>query len=369
MYFVIWLVLIILGIFYRKSKKLAFFEIVFAVLIFTTLDGGPDYNNYVSLFHNINSSIGNIINGNVLFNLMLYIFGLFGNYNIALFFISAISMAILYKAVSFYTENVSFVLAIYLIAPFMIDIIQIKNFMAMAVWFYFSRYLFKAYLGESKSYNVCIYLLGVTISVGFHFSFVIMYFFALVPFIKIKKILILICLIAVMLGLMFGTNIIDYIVEMISKSDAAFFVTIISKFKDYKANFNYGRMRTRFIITLALYVGMIVMLWFIYLFKKKSKLEKENYAIQFLIVFDIIIAVIFPFMLYSMEIYRVQRNVLILNYAIVAAFTRKKVMSDGKIHLISVLSICFCLIISIYYLCFDCIYWNYEDVFVPGLKL
>lgn len=84
---------------------------------------------------------------------------------------------------------------------------------------------------------------------------------------------------------------------------------------------------------------------------------------------NILSAVLFPFMLYSMEIYRVQRNLLLINYAVSSDLIGKKALHDGKLRVSSAVLILFCIVISVYYLTFDCIYWNYESVFAPFFKL
>lgn len=368
MYLIVWLFLIIFGIIYKNSKKIAFIQMSFVVFMFAITTSGPDYDNYLMLFQSLLNSPRNIVNGNVFFNIVLYFLGFTGNYNVALIFISAIMMAVLYKAIIFYTDHISFVLSIYLIAPFVIDIVQVKNFIAMILWFYFSRYLYELYLGKNKIYNTCLYLLGVTIAAGFHFSFVIMYVFILIPLFDLKKIVSLSAIFGAV-GVLSFNGVFETIINIMSNHNFAFFRQILSKIHDYTANFNVGKMQTRLLVTLILYIIMLAALIGIYLLKKFKKVENQNYPLEFLINLDCAVAIIFPLMPYSMEVYRVQRNLLLMNYAFMGMFVSKKLIVNGKLRVISLLYTLFCIGISFYYLYIDCIYWNYENVFCQIFKI
>lgn len=367
MFLFLWIFLIMLGIIYKKSKKIATLQIVFVVFVFSTSSGNADYNSYVTWFQGL--SLRNVFNGNVLFNILLYMFKFTGNYNVGLFVVAIFAMVIIYKAICYYTDNIAFVISLYLIAPFVIDVIQVKNFIAMAIWFYFSKYLHWAYLGIRKRHNICIYILGVAIASGFHFSFVITSIFVIIVWLKLNRILLLVAFIGLNSFAIVRTNIMDCLIEIISKSRINILVSISSKINDYTANFNQHRMETRLNLTVAIYICIVIMLMCIYHTKKRKKNIQNKRWIEFLIMLDIGMAIIFPFMQYSPEIYRVQRNLLLINYAVVSVGIPAHSAYNGKLNVKNMLSEIFCGIIAGVYLYFECIYWNYNTVFAPVFKI
>lgn len=364
----LWISLIMLGIIYKNSKKIAVLQIALVVFLFSVSSvSNADYNNYVTWFQSL--SLKDIFNGNILFNMLMYMFKFTGNYNVGLFAVSILAMVIIYKAISYYTDNIAFVISLYLIAPFVIDVIQVKNFIAMAIWFYFSRYLHLAYIGKRKRYNMCIYLLGVAIASGFHFSFVITSIFVIIVWLRLNKIIMLAVFISLSSFVVLRTNIMDRLLGIISKTHINILVNISSKINAYTANFNQQRMETRLKLTLAVYICILLMLMCIYFIQKRKKNVQSKHLIEFLITLNVATAVIFPFMRYSMEIYRVQRNLLLINYAIVSVGIPAKIVCNGKLNVNNMLSKIFCGIIAGVYLYFECIYWNYGVVFKPVFKL
>ena len=167
----LWLLLIIIGLWKKQSKIITFLQITFMIFLLTFNDNNPDYVNNYNTFLQVNNHSLHSVSGNWIYILTLNIFGLFGNYHIVVFSIGCISMYLIYKTVEYYSNCYSFCFALYMLASYVIDATQIKNFFAMSIWLYFSKYLYKAYLNENKIKNILIYIIGVLLASLCHASF------------------------------------------------------------------------------------------------------------------------------------------------------------------------------------------------------
>ena len=185
----LWLLLIIVGIWKKQSKFISFLQITFMILLMTFNDNNPDYVNNYNTFLKVNNESIFSISGNWIFILTLYVFGIFSNYHIVVFSIASISMFLIYKTIDFYSNSNSFCLALYMIASYVIDATQIKNFFAMSIWLYFTTFLYKAYLNDDKIKNLFLYIVGVVLASLCHASFAFTIVFILVFLLDEKKLL------------------------------------------------------------------------------------------------------------------------------------------------------------------------------------
>ena len=100
------------------------------------------------------------------------------NYNTFLIIYFSIGIVLIISTVVKFTNNFAFVTCLYAIYPFLYDVVQVRNFMAMSIIIYSIRYL----IGDKKN-DIYKYVLGVVIAMTFH-SISIIY----ILFIFIKKI-------------------------------------------------------------------------------------------------------------------------------------------------------------------------------------
>lgn len=127
----IWILLIVSGFFVKNSKILVVIQSVFISGMIAANNGNPDQFQYIQLYSQLQSNPESIFDNNIGLNLIFYISTIFKQYNISLFFICIVFMFIMYKAIAFYTDKYSFVYSLYLISPFVMDSIQIKNMFAI----------------------------------------------------------------------------------------------------------------------------------------------------------------------------------------------------------------------------------------------
>ena len=363
---VIWFSMIFLGLVEKKSKPIAWLQILFVNCMMAFNDGNADQINYIKLLDGLRRDPELILNGNIGTNMLFYVMGLFKNYHLIIFFISLFSMFFLYKGITYYTPKVSYVLSLYLIAPFTIDATQLKNFIAMSVWIYFSIYLFKAYSNDEKKKNMIFYCAGVILATSFHFSFIFTILFVLVPMIKggdKPRILRAAIAVAILTVIM---NRADSVIMRLSKGNARF-----QQYFDYKLSFynkisKVNKIQAKQVEVIAFFLlifACFLMMWI--MSAKRDMEDKRRQLLEFSIILSIISIVLIPFMKYSMEIYRVQRNLLVIYYVLMAEWVPGRLLVKNNDKFIFKLSLpyFFAILISGFYLYVDTIHGNFGAVF------
>lgn len=380
----IWLLLIVLGLLYKKSKKISYVQVFFAVLLMGLSKGTADYAVYERIFNkSITSQWNGYFTNDWLLLLMYRIVGFFGgNYQIALFICALAGMILLYKSVEYYTNKVSFVLSLYLLGAFVIDATQVKNFLAASVWLYFSRYLFKSFEAERTLcrneifQNLMKYLAGVFLASSIHASFVITIIFVLlfIKEINEKKLLIVTLVINIINIFMVSSafeSFVDRLMIGLSSTEVNAFVGLYTKYRAYKINFNRGAMEVRLYLTVFLLTYLVIILLLLKksivkrkLLLKEGSIGKVLIVIDYVYMLNLFVGCLTPLFNFSMEFYRFQRMLLPLDFVAIAycmKSSNKKMiinLTDFKIVLMGLMP-------AVFYLVFDVLYWNYDKVFVP----
>lgn len=367
----VWLILIILGFCFKKNKSIVLIQIIAASLLIACNVNNPDYGNGVD-FIGITNDFSLIFKDNIIYNLLFYIFGKFTTYDIAVFFISVLSYFLVYKFIIKYTEKVAFVFSFYLISPFVIDATQFKNFVAMSVWIYSMQFLINAYSAKKSEQKklIVLYCIGCLIAAGIHFSFLVCFIYVLVIPLKKRgisdliKIDLLIALFKILMD-----NFLENILGLLSKTGIEIFNLLQFKLYAYSINYDTESAQARVLATLLCYV--IIGMFFVFL-KLLKKIDysvdysidsfKTNYA-SFCLRIVAISVVCLPLISFSMEIYRIQRNLLLMLYVLIALVTGNNVMSKSRLKVKSFTLLLLGMGIAMCYLLFDSIIWNYDTVF------
>ena len=361
----IWLALIIIGLVYRKSKVISFFQIAFILFLMIYNDNNPDYMNNYLTFTQVRGNFSYVLSGNWLYKFIFYIFSILGNYHLLVFFIGCISMYLIYRTIEFYTDTYSFCFSLYLIASFVIDSTQLKNLLAMAIWLYFSRYLYMAYLGNRSKKNILKYLLGVILSTSCHASFAITILYLLV-LINFKTLATISTIVGIMSALSskFIEKWIMNLVYWISARNSGFIKFIYTKIYDYSLNSNNNVISTRLRLEVVFFIVFLFVFWRLsstYSYKMNSSKQK---LLKFALSLNIVVLLMLPFLLLSTEFYRFQRNLLIIDYA---AFGNLLIHKNGmreKQNRGDMTVFFYSIIPAVFYLFIDAIIWNYENVFL-----
>lgn len=358
----IWILLIILGLINKRSNILTLIQIIFSVLMFTFDYRNPDRILYINNFWMIKSDPSQILNGNPLFNLCLYVFGIFNQYSVVVFFIAVISFCLLYKGIRFYTTSTSLVMSLYLISPFIIDSTQLKNFMAMCIWVFFSKYLYKAMQKDQLDKNVLMYMIGVFISTLVHFSFMYTAIYVFIIFMKVDNFkhtfISIISLMAVSL-------LVKNLQSILNLLNFGSFRFATSKINDYELNYNIDSANARLKVTVLFFAIVLLLLMVTFKTMNYTLLSKQYYL--FITKITVLTLPILFIINFSMEIYRIQRNLLPMYYILLAMTMDQNQVNPTKMHLsISLRNAIMCLIsiaIALFYLLTESVIWNYDSVF------
>jgi len=317
-----------------------------------------------------------VFSGNILSNLIFYIAGKIGNFTISRFLFSTISFLFIYKGAKHYTGNVNVVLGLFMIAPFIIDATQVKSMVSMAVWFYFSYFLFEAYRNVDRKKNLVIYAVGVIIATLFHFSYALSLLYILVIYLNKKKIGIIALVVNIVGFTAFGLTRINALMDVIGNlmPNYQFILSRLRNgvllFSDFNYTYRIRTMSIFYVILLILFVLLQRNSKMIDSLENSEKASiKTRELAEFVFRLNMVTLIVFPLMAISMELYRLQRDLLVVDYTFLSSllFSRKK-NGNHRFLIINVSNLKILsmgLIISIYYLYVEAIYGNINAVFLP----
>lgn len=137
---------------------------VICIWILSTLNFyNPDIDNYKNLYKVIGDGVQvrNIERGFCIFIMLANRINL--SYNEFIFVFLSIAVFIFLKALIFFDKDIKTPLLLYIIFPFFLDVVQIRNFMAMAITLFSLRFLVR---DDWK--GICFYIVGILTASAFH---------------------------------------------------------------------------------------------------------------------------------------------------------------------------------------------------------
>src|SRR5665648_248918 len=136
--------------------------------------GNADFINY-NIEYNLNAVSSINYSQEIGFQLLCKLFYALGlEYNKFLIVISIVGLVLITSTVIRYTKNVAFVLAMYFLFPFMDDVVQVRNFLAMSIIIFALRFLI-----EKKKWSRTKYIIFVMIAFTFHYIALFYFLFLL----------------------------------------------------------------------------------------------------------------------------------------------------------------------------------------------
>lgn len=366
-----WIFLILLGLFIRKSEVLVLVQALFISMMIALNNGNPDQWQYINLYSQLKTDPTTIFSSNIGLNILFYISSIFHQYNVSIFFISCLFMFFLYRAIIYYTNDISYVFSLYLISPFVIDTIQIKNLYATVIWLFFSRYLYEYCLTHSKN-DLLKYFMGVILATSIHFAFLFTGLFALIALINKKNLFKFIFSFGIVFAVLaFMVSKIQSIVSILASTGISTFVLLASKFQIYGANYKLESAAARQTVTLLFYALIFTVFLIIRLFMKRDNTLLPEQLFNLIVLITLMSIIIVPLMTYSQEIYRIQRNLLLLYYVMFGKCLNYDILNFSRMKLdIGRLSIFICsILVALFYLYFDSLYWNYDSGFKILFKM
>lgn len=304
----IWLFLIIIGIAQKDSKFWAIVILTFAWILVGWNYESPDMENYVWKYEASDTWFGAFFGtGSVEpgYSFLCYL----GN-KLGLSFmqfkqiVSAISYVLILSFIFSVGRNYALVAACYLASIFVIDVVQIRNFFAMAVFLFGFRYLLKPLM---KPTDVAKYIVCALIASSIHISMVLSFLFLLSKkSIKLWHVIVLVVAAFLMKATIFGffTNTLD--------SDKVGRYEGLSSILGGVAN------------TVVFCTSASVIMWAYKKQIKRKSLSSFLYDGLALKNSNLLLLVVIPFLFDNGSYSRLLKDVLIANYAYLSFVLRGK---------------------------------------------
>lgn len=288
------------------------FLFLFMFLIMWFLFGwntdNADYDNYQRIYDSI-SQYGGYSGVEIGFEFVCRMGATLGlSYNGFLMIYSFIGLSLIASTARKYSTNHAIMFILYFIYPFLVDIVQIRNFMAMALVIFATRYLVT---NENKDYLK--YIIFVLLASTFHYSALFYMLFLLVKIKSYKK-LIYVTLAMVIIGL-FARSL---------------FPSIVGRFlsmERYGSYFSDGTSFYRIILFFIYFCVSATLTYYVYKRIKsdnsvgplheadKKKREQHAFA-EVVMKINILIFVAYVLVLVDVNFIRLIRNILPLNYIV-----------------------------------------------------
>lgn len=222
------------------------------------------------------------------------------SYNMFLIIISLISLVLFTSTIKKITNNYTFVILCYSIFPFVYDAIQIRFFFAYSIIVYALNYI----LFQEKK-NIFKYILFVLFASTIHTASIFYLIFLLTSF-KFKKIIKISFIISIMLTF----------ISLVTNINVVEFLFSIFKYNEFEKYTN-----SMLSYQVSVYTSLFVMILMIFFLLLVRYIWKNNYSFMTEKIYQInlILAVLYPLTLISLDFERLFRPILIINYALIAA--------------------------------------------------
>lgn len=310
----IFLLLIILGLTFNKSKIVYFLTIIFMLYIYAFSNGIADESNYMLLYDRYSTLSYWSVNIDIGYQIIIKLSSLIGldflGYKIVVGIIglSFISLAILRN-----TKRPNLFLVLYLIYPFFIDVAQHRSFLSFSILIYSFTYL------KHKDFkHILLYCLFVLISASIH-SFTIVFIpFALINVMSKKSLkFLLLSATTVLVVIVLNDSLMFKLIDMLTNNNRYF----------YDEYFSSTNASGYFMVFLELGFRCI---FFIYIYKhinmnvinQKSVLSNELRILDISKKLFIYLILFIPLLYFSSEVHRGFRYVYVFQFLSITAVYR-----------------------------------------------
>jgi hypothetical protein len=226
------------------------------------------------------------------------------SYKIFRTIIAVIGLLLIQKTVLEYSKKYSFVFILYFIYPFLLDVVQIRNFLAASIVIFSMPYLAQnSRKGDIK------YLIGILIAVSIHYMAIFFLPFLWVNRYSVNNLAKIAIHIVPVLCILTSTQVIPNFVRSIVGD------TLGDNISVYFQRANWG-----FILLWFRQLAFTVLTYYCYLLIKESDIDETwkmlNTVIIKLNIYLIIVC--FPLIMFNGNFFRLLRPMLLLNYIIVS---------------------------------------------------
>lgn len=338
-----------LGLIKKNSKTLALLLIAVMWALYGWNTGVADYINYLWRFNGI---LDNTIEFNTEYGFSLFsslVSSLGFDYTFFRIIYSLIGLTLISSTIFRYTYNVSFVLALYFIYPFLFDVAQMRNFMAMAIFTFAFRYLV-----EDKKYNTLKYIICICIACTFHTVAIFYFIFIFAKYLS-KNTLLIMMFVLVPIGCLLSYT--DLILSIVSKFTAR--GKIIHWF-DNRAKLGILLMWGLLLLNVAI-VHLVCNKIVVSDYSNYSQEQMDyksrcvdpkivgNFS-EVLIKINILTLFVMVLLIFNQEFVRIYRNLLPFYYISLAIYQQQKTTNIKEKYLFLLLNIGYVLFLAIYYI-------------------
>lgn len=308
--YIIGAVLLIISILKNKSKFVCCMLLVFMFLLMAYSYGNADYSTYEMYFkiYGKDMSFSVLILNNGLFKILCAIFTKLGlTYRELLILMTLVGLINLYTVADKFLINKNLVFILYFIYPFLMDITQIRNFIAMTFLIKGCAYLIKEEKIAKGCIMFCIYNIIASL---FHITFIFYFALLLIKFINKNNLKYFAPLLL--------------LTEIFLFNAAQSFIALLTNIDKTEFYFSeYIDVRTLMIIVIYFICNIIIMSSISHQIKNELWIC-EIYKINLMMLLTI------PVIYHSFEFVRLYRNIFFLNYVAIAYLCQVKFSINKK---------------------------------------
>jgi len=306
------------GIVLSKEKFQSNIMLVFLWILFAFSYGNADYNIHLrkyTQYQFLNSQT------EWLYNQLMVFFNRLGlSYRGFLIIVSAFILLVLFSFTKKHTKNSAWVLAMYMLYPFCMDVTMVRYTLAISV-----VYIGLGFLFEGKKRWLLKYCCCILIASMIHLSSIFCLLFALPKFVNLKKLAKLMVLLS--LGLTAFTSVLTAFIDKlanISFLNIGTKLNIVLNASDMKYNFrsvmNY-RLKMLLILGCSLIVYYIVYIWVKRNgVKERAETKSSIQFVELALGMNLSIIPLIGLLSFSADLFRIQLSLSMVNYIAFAQY-------------------------------------------------
>lgn len=284
----------------KQSKFVYIVSIGLLIILMAGKSEGPDMNSYLTMYNGAKEGVN--LFGEIGYFGLEYLFGHVLRCNFYLFraFITIVGYTFMFKGISFFSVNYHWIIAMYMGYLFIIDTIQLRNFIAMAI------FIFAFHFFISENWKDWIkYIVLIIIAATFQTTLLFTLSF-LIYKCKNKKI---------MNRFILAFAILSFWSSISNDGENALFSFIIYNLLGGRGGSYYAtRTGNSYLGIIALYCIDICILLYIEGFKKKYMDKDMQRYHDYIWRIHCLLVVFFPLLLRNVSFYRLIRNICVLKY-------------------------------------------------------
>ena len=310
---------VVSGLILSKSRIMYTINFLYLWILIGWNSGNPDYETYRIVYESYKYNNYTHSTFEVGFQFLMRFFSRMGlSYQQFLIIVSLMCLCLISTVILKFSNRPTGVLSLYLLFPFLLDVVQIRSFIASSVVLYSFHYLNK----ENKN-NKYIYTILIVLATLMHYSTIFYFLFCIIFFVDSKTIR-KYSLIFFPISILFQ-GIIFRFVNIFIPSD------ITGRYSD-GLNISY--------ITLFMYIIYLFIIILLLQYSKANKGNDEDIKISndeqdIIIDINYLMLFIVPFIMSSLEYFRIQRGIMILNYIVILSILGKKKIKIRNLFMIT----------------------------------